>query len=87
MIQNTVIINEIRKLNVFDRLNIITDIWDEIKESKDLEPVSEKEKQLLLNRLAKYKANPDSAIDWTQLKQEVSDKLQQDKINLWQREL
>jgi len=63
--------NEIRKLNVFDRLNIITDTWDEIKESKYLEPVSEKEKQLLLNRLATYKANPDSAIDWTQLKKEA----------------
>ena len=68
------IINEIRKLNVFDRLNIITDIWDEIKESKDLEPVSDEEKKLLLKRLEKYKADPDSATDWTQLKQEIYDR-------------
>ncbi len=64
------ITDEIRKLGVIERLNIITDIWDEIKESEALEPVSEEEKKLLLNRLANYRANPDSASDWTELKYE-----------------
>ncbi len=68
------ITDEIRKLGVIERLNIITDIWDEIKESEALEPVSEEEKRLLLNRLANYRANPDSAADWTELKQEVYDR-------------
>ncbi|MCP4350245.1 MAG: addiction module protein [Desulfobacterales bacterium] len=68
------ITDEIRKLGVIERLNIITDIWDEIKESEALEPVSEEEKKLLLNRLANYRANPDSASDWTELKREVYDR-------------
>ena len=62
---------EIRRLNVIDRLNIITDIWDEIKESQELAYVSEEDKKLLLNRLSNYRTNPDSAIDWTNLKQDI----------------
>ncbi len=62
---------KIRKLNVIERLNIVTDIWDEIKESQELAYVSEEDKKLLLNRLAIYRTNPDSAIDWTNLKQDI----------------
>ncbi len=39
------IVYGIRQLTVFERLNIVTDIWDEIKESRELETVSEDEKQ------------------------------------------
>ncbi|MEW6089231.1 MAG: addiction module protein [bacterium] len=67
----TEILQDIRKLNVIERLNIITDIWDEIKESKELYPVSDEEKRLLVNRLANYRANPGSASDWANLKQEA----------------
>lgn len=62
---------ELKKLNVIDRLNIISEIWDEIKDSEELEAVSESEKRLLLNRLANYRANPDSATEWGELRQEV----------------
>lgn len=65
------IVYGIRSLNVIERLNIITDIWDEIKESQELETVSEDEKILLLNRLANYRANPDSATDWKELRQDI----------------
>ena len=68
-------------MGVIDRLNIISDIWDEIKESKELEAISENEKQLLLSRLANYKKNPDSATDWATLKEETYRKY--DKIT-WQ---
>ncbi|MBU1697245.1 MAG: addiction module protein [Proteobacteria bacterium] len=64
---------EIRRLNVIERLNIVIDIWDEIKESQELTYVSEEDKKLLLNRLANYRTNPDSAIDWTNLKQDIYD--------------
>lgn len=65
------IVQQLRELNVIERLNIITDIWDEIKESRELELVSDEEKELLLNRLANYRSNPGSAKDWQDLKQEV----------------
>ncbi|MCP4113757.1 MAG: addiction module protein [Desulfobacteraceae bacterium] len=65
------IVYEIRRLNVAERLNIVTDIWDEIKESQELEAVSEDDRRLLLDRLANYRANPDSASDWTELRQEI----------------
>jgi putative addiction module component (TIGR02574 family) len=71
------ITNEIRKLNIIERLNIITDIWDEIKESKLLEAASDEEKRLLLNRLANFRAKPESASDWADLKREAYDAYQQ----------
>ena len=70
----TEIIQEISSLNVADQLNIITDIWNKIKKSKELQTVTKNEKKLLMDRLANYKSNPESAIDWTTLKQEVYDK-------------
>ena len=68
------IVYEIRRLNVTERLNIVTDIWDEIKEAQELETVSEDDKKILLNRLANFRANPNSAADWNDLKQEIYDR-------------
>jgi len=68
------IVYGIRNLNVIERLNIVTDIWDEIKDSRELETVSENDRRLLLNRLANYRANPDSAMDWAELRQEIHDR-------------
>ncbi len=68
------IVYGIRRLNVIERLNIITDIWDEIKESQELEAVSEDDRRLLLNRLANYRSAPDSATDWAELRQEIRDR-------------
>jgi len=68
------IVQQLRELNVIERLNIITDMWDEIKESRELEFVSDEEKEILLNRLVNYQSNPGSAKDWADLKQEVYEK-------------
>jgi len=68
------IVYGIRKLDVIERLNIITDIWDEIKESRELETVSENDIRLLLSRLANYRTNPDSATEWAELRQEIYDR-------------
>jgi len=68
------IVYGIRKLDVIERLNIITDIWDEIKESRELETVSENDRRLLLSRLANYRTNPDSATEWAELRQEIYDR-------------
>lgn len=65
------ILSGVRKLDVVERLGIVTDIWDEIKESRALETISGDEKRTLLNRLANYRANPGSATDWTELKTEA----------------
>ncbi len=68
------LVHEIRRLQVIERLNLVTEIWDEIKESQELEIVVEDEKRLLMNRLAQYRANPDSATDWTDLRKEMYDR-------------
>lgn len=65
------IVKEVRKLTIPERLTIITDIWDEIKEAEELEFVSDEDRKLLLDRLADYRSNPCSATDWTNLKEEV----------------
>ncbi|RLC20923.1 MAG: hypothetical protein DRI57_03645 [Deltaproteobacteria bacterium] len=68
MISKSEIVYGIRRLNVIERLNIISDVWDEIKDSQGLETVSEDDRRILLNRLANYRADPDSATDWAYLK-------------------
>ncbi len=73
-VNKTDLVYEIRKLQVIERLNLVTDIWDEIKESQELETVSEDDTRILLNRLAQYRANPNSATDWTDLRQEMYDR-------------
>lgn len=74
IMSKTDIVHEIRRLNVIERLGIVADIWDEIKDSHELEAISEADKTLLLNRLANYRSNPASATDWTNLRQEVYEK-------------
>ncbi len=74
VITRSEIIYELKKLDVFERLNILTDIWDEMRESRDLQYVSEDEKNVLLERLENYRANPDSAVNWVDLKQEIFSK-------------
>ncbi len=71
------LINEIRKLGITERLNILSLIWDEIKESKVLETIPEEDERLLMDRLANYRQNPSSASDWTELKKEVYEKYKQ----------
>lgn len=44
IMHNNKIVKELRGLNVIERMNIITDMWDEIKESRELELVSDEEK-------------------------------------------
>lgn len=73
-ISKTEIVHEIRRLNVVERLGIVADIWDEIKDAQELEAISEADKTLLLNRLVNYKANPTTAEDWANLRQAVYDK-------------
>ena len=74
IIDKNEIVYGIRKLNVLERLNIITDIWDEIKESQELESITENDRNILLSRLANYRANPNSAKDWTELRDETYDR-------------
>ena len=71
MLDKNEIVHQIRKWHPIERLNLISDIWDEIKEAKELASISEDEKKLLLNRLANYRTNPESSIDWETLKKEV----------------
>jgi len=82
MHKSKIVVQQLRELNVIERLNIITDIWDEIKESRELEFVSDEEKELLLNRLVNYRSNPGSTKDWTYLKQEVYERYDKKKLNL-----
>ncbi len=41
-------------MSVLGRLNIITDLWDEIKDSEELSKEIPGEKQILINRLERY---------------------------------
>jgi hypothetical protein len=39
--------------------------------TKKVEAITEDDKRILLNRLANYRANPNSAMDWTGMKKAI----------------
>jgi len=70
-ISNSEILKELHNLSVANRLSIVTNIWEEIKETEELRGVTIKQKELLMERSANYNAKPEMAVDWSILKQEV----------------
>ncbi|MFN2377228.1 MAG: addiction module protein [Candidatus Binatia bacterium] len=59
-------IDELRKLPVADRLQLVEDLWDSIAEdsSEETFPVTPELAEELDRRLADLEADPDSAIPW-----------------------
>jgi len=64
-------IQDILKLSVAERIEIVEAIWDSIAASPERLPVTEAQKRELDRRLAQHRANPEAGRTW----EEVSDSL------------
>jgi len=65
-------VSEILQLSVAERIQLVEDIWDSISKNPDELTLSEAERVELDRRLANYKQNPDSGIQWEILKKNLS---------------
>lgn len=66
-------LEELRKLPVADRLQLVEDLWDSIAEDSPEEafPVSPELAEELDRRLAEFEADPDSALPWEQVRERI----------------
>ncbi len=70
----TVDIQEILRLSVEERLQLVEEIWDSILEHPESLPVTEAQKRELDRRLADYQATPKKGRTW----EAVRDSLEED---------
>jgi putative addiction module component (TIGR02574 family) len=71
-----ILMNEILKLNVSERMRIANQIWKSIPKEKVSPPISEEVQVLLTNRLKKFKENPNSGISLEESKNRIKSKIE-----------
>ena len=67
---------EFKVLSANDRVEYLQDLWDYIADSPDQVPVPDAHKQVLDDRLAAYKAEPNLGKPWEQIRDNILNKLQ-----------
>ena len=68
------IVEEIKKLNLAEKLLLIEDVWDSIAQSNLELPMPEWQKQELDKRYREYKAGNQKLFDWQQVHDEFRNK-------------
>jgi putative addiction module component (TIGR02574 family) len=66
-------IDELRKLPISERLQLVEDLWDSIAEDSPEEPfpVTPELAEELDRRLAEFEADPDSALPWEEVRERI----------------
>ena len=62
---------DILDLSVSERIRLVEDIWDSIREIPESITLSEEEKEELDRRLEAYHKNPDSGSPWKMVKERI----------------
>lgn len=68
---SSVPIEELLKLSVAERIQLVEDLWDSIAADPDAFPLTEAQKAELDRRLAEHEADPDSAIPWEEVRERL----------------
>jgi putative addiction module component (TIGR02574 family) len=64
-------IEELLKLSVAERIQLVEDLWDSIAADPENVPLSEPQLEELRRRLAEHRANPDSAVPWEEVRRRL----------------
>jgi len=64
-------IDEIKQLDITERILLVEEIWDSIAKEQDHLNLSEYEKQVLDERLASLAEEPDKIISWNEIKSKL----------------
>ena len=64
-------IDEIKTLDVSERIILVEEIWDSIAQEQDSLVLSDYEKQVLDARLASLDENPDMLLSWDDIKTKI----------------
>lgn len=71
----SLMLDQILNLSVAERIMLVEAIWDSIPEEQSGAALSEETKQLLDQRLAAHRANPDSGSSWEEVKERIQEQL------------
>ena len=69
------------ELSAEEKLDYVQSLWDRIAASPEEVPVPEWHKQIINQRLAAYRANPDAGKTWEQVRNELERKLAKKSSN------
>ena len=58
-------------LTVAERIQLAEDLWDSVREAPEVLELTEAQRAELDRRLATHRADPDSAIPWAVLREEL----------------
>ena len=61
-------IDEIKTLDITERIILVEEIWDSIAKEQDSVGLLEYEKEVLNARLESFENNPDNLISWNEIK-------------------
>jgi len=61
-------IDEIKTLDITERIILVEEIWDSIAKEQDSIGLSEYEKEVLNARLASFENNPNNLLSWDEIK-------------------
>jgi putative addiction module component (TIGR02574 family) len=66
-------LDELRRLPIDERIQLVEDLWDSIAEGSTEQafPVSRELAEELDRRLAEYEADPDSALPWEMVRESI----------------
>ena len=64
-------IDEIKMLDITERIMLVEEIWDSIAKEQDSLVLSVYEKKILDKRLASLKSDPTNLISWSDIKNRV----------------
>ena len=69
------ILAEIKKLNLAERIQLVEDIWDSIAIDAEPLPLSPEEQEILDERLAELNASSQSGSTWKEAKKRIESRL------------
>jgi len=64
-------IDEIKRLEINERIAVVEEIWDSIAQDEKCVTLSEYEKSILDKRLASFEQNPHNLISWDTIKKKL----------------
>ncbi len=65
--------SDILELSILERLKLVQEIWESIREFPEEIPLTQDQKDELDRRLEEHRADPDSAIPWTVVREKLKE--------------
>jgi len=65
--------SDILELSIPERLKLVQEIWESIREFPEEIPLTQDQKDELDRRLEEHRADPDSAIPWTVVREKLKE--------------